>query len=370
MTNRHTRPSVNEFLQQIQFHEPAHKNIANTQRTVIKAGPRAYKTASILQFQDPETGEIKSKQLQLQTYSFKVDTGVDFSTDGKQAHWSCQDEEIEQLKIFLNNYQQADTPGDHLVVKKTNSCIEELLEALGDQQLDSSQLIGLISALANRSSDLRKLPQIGELDNLRMVAAALRVAHRTNALKRLDDLIENDALEQGFQKLLEENWWMLGGQYVSMIPRREWTTDESLDLLLETADRYFEIIELKRSSAKLFVEDHGNWVVSGEVNRAVNQAAKYISEIEAERSNLLRRYEIDLYKLNAKVVIGHINDDSDADKKRESLRMYNSHLHRIKIISYDELSKIAYNVVNANLGESGQYESECKQIPAEEDIPF
>ena len=370
MTKKHVKPSVNEFLQLITVNEPAHENIAIAKRAAIKAGPRKYKAASIMHFQDPNTGEIRKKQLQLQTYSFRVDTGIDFSPEGKEAHWSCQDNEIENLRIFLNNYQQADTPGKHIVVKRTDDSIDKLLESLGDQKLEASQLLGLISALANRSDEIHKLPQFGKSDNLRMVAAALRVAYQANALKCLVELIENNSKEQGFQELLEENWWMLGGQYVSMIPRRDWTTEESLDLLLETADRYFEIIELKRSSAKLFVEDHGNWIVSGDVNRAVNQAAQYISEIEADRSNLLRRYNIDLYKLNAKVVIGHIEDDSDAPKKREALRMYNSHLHRIKVLTYDELIKIADNVVNANLGKNRQSNSMGRQITAEDDIPF
>jgi hypothetical protein len=159
---------------------------------------------------------------------------------------------------------------------------------------------------------------------------------------------------------------MLGGQYIAMGPRREWTVEDSLDILLEGADRYFEIVELKRSNAQLFIRDHGNWIVSAEVNKAVHQAAHYISEIEADRGNLIRKYKIDLYKLKAKVLIGRIaQDEEDEGAKRESLRMYNSHLHRIEVITFDELDRIADNVVHANLGESGWTESDeaCDDVP-------
>jgi hypothetical protein len=44
--------------------------------------------------------------------------------------------------------------------------------------------------------------------------------------------------------------------------------------------------------------------------------------------------------------------------------MYNSHLHRIEIITYDELIRIAENVISANAGESGQEDS------ATDDVPF
>ena len=164
---------------------------------------------------------------------------------------------------------------------------------------------------------------------------------------------------------------MLGGQYIRMIPRRDWTNEDSLDILLQTADRYFEIIELKRSNASLFVQDHGNWIVSGEVNRAVNQAAHYISEIEAERSNLIRKHRVDLYRLKARVLIGYLSDDDpDEEAKREALRMYNSHLSRIQVITFDELGRIADNVVHANLGESGQTDPVSKQVVEDDDIPF
>jgi len=368
--NKHTSPTADEFLQLIQAHTPNNPQIASTQRAIIKPGPRTYKVASVLQIQSPSTGEIRHKELHLNSFPFRVDRGVDFTTKERLAHWSCTDDEIQQLRLFLNNFEGATSPGEHVVVRNTaETSISKLLEMLGDERLDTTQLIGLVSALADRATDLRQLPQLGESDNLRMVAAALRVAHRTNAIGRLHDLIQEQAVEQRFQELLEANWWMLGGQYIDMIARREWTVEDSLDILLKTADHYFEIIELKRSNASVFVQDHGNWIVSGDVNRAVNQAAHYISEIEADRGNLIRKYKVDLYKLKAKVLIGHLPDDDEHhDAKREALRMFNSHLSRVEVITYDELYRIADNVVHANLGESGQ--EDVEKAVGEDDIPF
>lgn len=369
---KYMSPNADEFLQLIQANSPQNPQIASTQRAVIKSGPRTYKVASVIQIQNPATGDIRHKELRLNSFPFRVDRGIDFSAKERLAHWSCADEEIEQLRIFLNNFEDADTPGKHVVVRSQHDeSFSALLETLGHENINTEQLMGLISALAERSKDLRQLPQLGESDNLRMVAAALRVAHRTNALGRLLELIQAEAVEHSFQDLLEANWWMLGGQYISMIPRREWTVEESLDILLQTADRYFEIIELKRSNASVFVQDHGNWIVSGEVNRAVNQAAHYISEIEADRGNLIRKYKLDLFKLKAKVLIGYLSDDDpEEERKREALRRYNSHLSRIEVITYDELARIADNVVHANLGESGQEDTPAKHVVEERDIPF
>ncbi|MCB7128810.1 MAG: DUF4263 domain-containing protein [Candidatus Brocadiales bacterium] len=365
---RYHPPNEEEFVQLIKAHSPANPNIDIIQRVVLKCGPQTYKVASIMQIKDPETGEVRHKELRVNSFPFRVGTGVDFSEKKRLARWTCEDGEIEQLRIFLEHYDKASTPGEHTVIKgRSIPGFEKVLDAIKDRDINSAQLAGLVSALAKRVTDLRSLPELGEDDNVRMVAAALRVTHRNLALKRLSTLIEEDALEPEFQELLEQNWWMLGGQYISMIPRREWTVEDALDILLETADRYFEIIELKRSKTKLFIRDHDNWIVSAEVNKAVNQAAHYISEIEADRGNLLRKYKIDLYKLCAKVLIGNIEDDEeDEAAKREALKMYNSHLHRIQVITFDELERIVDNVVHANLGESGWEESGI----GDHDIPF
>jgi len=322
---------------------------------------------TLLQIKDPETGEVRHKQLHVNSFPFRVGSGIDFSENTRLNRWTCEDGEIEQLCIFLQNFDKASTPGEHTVIKgRPVPGFEEVLSAIKEKDIDSTQLVGLVAALADRVTDLRRLPELGENDNVRMAAAALRFAHRHHSLTKLRKLIEEEALEQEFQQLLEQNWWMLGGQYIAMIPRREWTVEDSLDILLETADRYFEIVELKRSNAQLFIRDHGNWIVSAEVNKAVHQAAHYISEIEADRGNLIRKYKIDLYKLKAKVLIGRIAEEEDEGAKRESLRMYNSHLHRIEVITFDELDRIADNVVHANLGESGWSEAN----EPSDDVPF
>ena len=64
---------------------------------------------------------------------------------------------------------------------------------------------------------------------------------------------------------------------------------------------------------------------------------------------------MDLYKLKEKVLIGYVaSDGDDVTSKRAALRMYNSHLHRIEVVSYDQLVAICRNVIEANAGESGE----------------
>lgn len=239
-----------------------------------------------------------------------------------------------------------------LAMLATGSMGEHDIIALIKAISGHTQLSAVVTALADRADDLARLPAIDKEECGRMVAAALRVQTRSFALEKLKKLIEKEVVESKFQKLLDQNWWIFGRQYIDRVKRRIFTVGEQTDIMLHTADSYCDLIELKRSVARLFVVDHEKWIVSPEVNAAVNQTAHYISRIEKQRDTILIDFELDLYKLQAFVVIGYINDDEEGEQdKRAALRMYNSHLHRIKVITFDELVRIGEEVIGANEGE-------------------
>lgn len=347
-------PTHEELLQEIQLRTPKIANCLGVKHAVIKGGPQSYKVASLMEFADATSGESAHHELRLNSYAYRAGKGFDF--EGRPVRWTCRDGEIERLRIFLETYQGVTAPGSHKVVPAdVADRIEPFLNSLANVDLSTPQLLEIVAALAARASDLRSLPELGESNTLRMAAAAIRVAHRTHALNRLVTLIEADALEQQFQELLSQNWWMLGGHYVELIPRRHWTPEETIDIMLRAATNCLEIVELKRASAQLFKFDHGHWIMSSVVNDAMNQAAHYLTEIEKNQSYLLDRYKVDLYRLRAKVLIGTIREDEDdIELKRLALRMYNSHLHGIEIITYDQLVATVENVISSNAGESGQ----------------
>lgn len=128
---RYQPPTEEEFVQLIKANSPSHPNIEIVQRVVLKHGPQTYKTASIMQIKDPETGEVRHKQLHVNSFPFRVGSGIDFSEKQRLARWACEDSEIEQLRIFLENYDKAATPGEHSVIKgRPVPGFEEVLEAI------------------------------------------------------------------------------------------------------------------------------------------------------------------------------------------------------------------------------------------------
>lgn len=366
---RYTAPTEQEFEQSIDARPVGIPNCRRSKRTVIKAGPQRYKCATVLEF-GKDGGEVTSRKLTLNTFKFTVFGGVDFDAKERIGQWECQDGEIHKLRCFLEAIDDVQTDGRHTVVPSAHAdAFRTFMDSLGECDLSTPQLLELIKALAERSADIRTLPQLGETSKLRMVAAAIRVAHRQEALGRLQTLIDEDALEARFQELLDQNWWMFGCHYVEQIERRRWTTDETIDILLRSADSYFDLIELKRSNAPLMKTDHGKFVVSADVSDAVNQAAHYITEIERLWPANFQKYGVDLYRLKAKILIGYWPpNEPELVAKRAALRMFNSHLHRIEVITYDELARIAQNVVNANAGESGQEDD--GGVAFDDEVPF
>jgi hypothetical protein len=364
---RHERPSEEDFLVQIKTRQSKIRNCECQQNTVITKGQKTYKVASVLQFRNPDTLQITHRELHLNDYRFRRGTGIHWEVKDRLRHWSCKDDEIERLKAFLHGIDDALAPKEYTVVEgRPNARAQEFLRFL--ENVDTKNLGGLIDALAERAEELQTLPPLGESDNRRMVASALRASHRSAALKRLTELIGTDAQERLFQQLLDRNWWMLGGQYVEKIPKRDWTNEENLDMMLKSADNGYDIVELKRSDAPLFKVHRNKIIVSSDVNDAVNQAAHYISEIDRQRDHFIARYNVDLYKVRAKVLIGMISEtEDDVDAKRLALRMYNSHLHQIEVMTFDGIARICDQVINANLGESTH---SVRAVEAVDDVPF
>src|SRR6266496_3943456 len=75
---RFTPPSEEQFSQLIKTNAPVNPNFQVIQRTVIKAGPRHYKAATVFNIKDPQTGNIVRRSLQVNSFLFKVGGGIDF----------------------------------------------------------------------------------------------------------------------------------------------------------------------------------------------------------------------------------------------------------------------------------------------------
>ena len=69
---------------------------------------------------------------------------------------------------------------------------------------------------------------------------------------------------------------------------------------------------------------------------------RYIAELERSRDSILSKDRVDTLKIRARVIVGR---DGDA-AHQEALRNLNAHLHRIEVVTYDQLVRMAARVLD------------------------
>lgn len=209
---------------------------------------------------------------------------------------------------------------------------EILIQLLNDAQ-GNSEVLGQLVKLAKQNPG-----------SVKLAAALLNLARYSEAIAELESLIVGNALEHEFQKLLEANSWMFGGEYSAREERRQYTRDENADFMMRrTVDDYLELLEIKRPITQtLFNLDtsHRSHYPSSDLSKVVGQVIGYLDIIDADRYRIQQVDGVNINKLRSKIIIGRDHDEAQVN----ALRMYNSHLHRIEVLTFDQLVRTAKRV--------------------------
>lgn len=350
----------------------ANPNIGNVTQAVLKEGPRAFKIATLLEVINPNTKEFHH-------YSLRID-----HIDKTKEAWFARPkksvlldgkkpDEIEKLYLFLHavhEKQLSDKSGDlHLISSIDYTKLTNLLEAIPNiADTDKLQLVKtLLSQLDGKNSNLSDFVGAFETSNgetLKHIAAASRMVEYTHALNELKGLVDDPSTEEKrFQKHLEVNPWMFGSEYSELLSRKTWTRDDRLDYMLrKTADGYLEIAEIKTAfEDDLFRHDssHDSYYPSAKLSPVIGQVIRYIEEVERNRDSILAKDGADTLKIRAKIIVGR---DGIAEHQT-ALRNLNAHLHRIEIITYDQLLRIAERVLSMFGVNTGDQEVENDGVP-------
>lgn len=353
-------------------------NVRTITQAVLKDGPRAFKIATMLELIDPETKEFHH-------YSLKIDH-IDKTKEGwfakpeKSVRLEGKDpNEIEKLYLFLHALHGSefeDKSGElHLISSVDYAKLENILTSLPNiADTDKIQLVNsILSQLDGKNTcigDYVAAFKTSNVETLKHIATASRMIEYMRALDELKALVNDPAAnEPKFQKHLEVNPWMFGSEYSELLHRRTWTRDDNLDYMLrKTVDGYLEIVEIKTAFKEpLFLLDasHDSYYSSSKLSPVIGQVIRYIEEVERNRDSIIAKDGADTLKIRARVIIGR---DGDA-KHQAALRNFNAHLHRIEIITYDQLLRIAERVlsmfgVETNNNEIGN------NAAAEDDLQF
>jgi len=264
------------------------------------------------------------------------------------------------VQAFLNG--QFAEPGEYLLLR-ADSNPAAILQHVADGSLSSVDLQSVMRKLSGNPS---LADAISHTADAAIIRSALTRSAQSRGLERLRLVVDDpESTEPHIQKVLQEEWWVFGGKYVSAAVRRSFTVLDQFDIALIQADNSLHLVEIKQANiSKLVVPDHNHWIVGDDVHKAVSQAMNYLRSLDEQRAQILADFSIDCRRASATVVLGHsqyVKANPTPEQLADALRTYNSHLARIEVITYEELISTAERFLQ--LGEEQVQENPVEGAP-------
>lgn len=202
---------------------------------------------------------------------------------------------------------------------------------------------------------------------------ALQNQTRISAVREFETMLDQNLVEQKWQEWFKRNEWVLGSECVKILDEREIDTQNITDYLTQAYDGFLDIIEIKRPEGDLKFwaaeQDHGNYIPSSDLTKAVTQATKYIYEVEREANSvkfLERVGNVKTIKPRCVLIFGRSNDWNDGQK--EAYRILNASYHNLTIMTYDIVLKRAKGILGIT-DEPAKNTTDLTEIKISE-IPF
>lgn len=182
------------------------------------------------------------------------------------------------------------------------------------------------------------------------LVAGLLNRFRVKAVMEFESMLGRDLAEPEWQKWFERNDWVLGSEFVRTLDNRAIDTANITDFLMQAYDGFLDIVEIKRPEGGLgfwaSAMDHGNYVQSSELTKAITQATKYIFELEREANSDKFLDKVDRVKtIKPRCILIFGRSNTWNNKQKEAYRILNSSYHNLTIMTYDHVLKRAKRIL-------------------------
>lgn len=172
------------------------------------------------------------------------------------------------------------------------------------------------------------------------ITVAITAAERNNAVREFEQAIDIERTESFWQNWFAQNKWVLGSEYLNILPERDIDTNDIADYLMRSIDGFLDVVEIKRPDLKFWAgpDSHGNYYPTAQLTAAISQCLNYLYRIELQSNSVEFMERIDgtkTVKPQCMLVYGRSNDWGE-DKMR-AIRILNAAYHQLHIITYDQL---------------------------------
>lgn len=171
---------------------------------------------------------------------------------------------------------------------------------------------------------------------------ALEIKKKKAAIECFERMLTEDLNENSWQTWFAENCWVLGTEFVRVLDERDIDTANITDYLMQAYDGFLDIVEIKRPETGqdfwASSQDHGNYIPSSHLVKAVTQASKYIYAVERQSNSvefLERVDDVKTIKPRCVLIFGRSHDWNEGQK--EAYRILNATYHNISILTYDHV---------------------------------
>lgn len=306
----------------------------------LKTGLRSSSRAVFFRNTHQTTGE---KIVSLKIARYRKVNGTFYEKQDKSITLSCG--EIDKLIEYIQEYYAPLNTGmsEFISVDKD---VAELFAKVRDLGIPDAEVV-------------KKLHESGILtENL---SVAITAAERNRAVSEFEQAISSGYPESYWQDWFSRNKWVLGSEYLNILPERDIDVTDIADYLMRAIDGFLDVVEIKRSDLPFWTrpDSHGNLCPSAQLTAAITQCLNYLYKIELQSNSVefMERVEdTKTVKPQCMLVYGRSVDWDDNELK--SLRILNAAYHQLHIITYDQLlmrAKLLLGIENETADEEEDF---------------
>ena len=245
---------------------------------------------------------------------------------------TLNNEELNALIRYISeNYKPLTLgQGEYINVSEESATLVENFKRLIEGQSDTTRMLienGILS------------------DNVFLAASVIK---KRDALIELQEKLQEEQPERYWQEWFTRNKWVLGSDFAQIIDERVIDTENIADYIMKSYDGFVDLVEIKKPNGLPFwasTKDHGNYVPSADLTKAITQCLNYIYaiELEANSTKFARRIGSRVIKPRCILIFGRSYDWND--EQREAYRILNAAYNQVSILTYDHISERAQNVL-------------------------
>lgn len=285
----------------------------------LKTSLRSSSRAVFFRNTHKTTGE---KIVSLKIARYGKANGTFYEKQDKSITLSC--DEIDKLIEYIQEYY---TP--------LNAGMSEFISV----DKDAAELFSKVRDLGISDAEVvKKLHESGILtENL---SVAITAAERKRAISEFEQAIGNGYPESYWQDWFGRNKWVLGSEYLNILPERDIDVTDIADYLMRAIDGFLDVVEIKRPDLPFWTkpDSHGNLCPSSQLTAAITQCLNYLYKIELQSNSVEFMERVDDTKtVKPQCMLVYGRSVAWHEDELKSLRILNAAYHQLHIITYDQL---------------------------------